>query len=473
MGKRKQKRQWRKIDTQEVRATAPPLPGAPCGPSPPSAASPSTALPTQVDDALEKETREERQGLAVEGIPDGDLFYVDAAPAAAGAAAAAPPARLARKLAARARPTRAQAILAGAHAARPVATPLRLGPKPAKLAAAPPGGVVARVRAAVAGAGAALGLWADAGAPVRYNTADDDTGRAKRRRPAGPAAASAPAVAVDGPGCSFNPDREQHQEAVAVAVAAEMKKIYDRELRPTAPAATVGAWGWAAADGGDELAALQVDAAAESEEEAPAAPLGAAGAESDGEGRGGGAPRRAAPKTAKDRARAARRRGEEAALAARRAARRRAADLANLPAVGAEVDGVLAARAARVARRRADAAERAAAAPPRLGRLRYEAPPLQVLSTEELDEGGGSLLRLKPTPSLAREHFKALQRRGAIEPRRPANARRGKRVEFVHGTRADRALERQAEVEELRRARRDAARGAERAAGRPGGAGGA
>jgi hypothetical protein len=31
----------------------------------------------QVEDHLEKSTREERQGLAVEGIPDADLFYVD------------------------------------------------------------------------------------------------------------------------------------------------------------------------------------------------------------------------------------------------------------------------------------------------------------------------------------------------------------------------------------------------------------
>lgn len=43
----------------------------------------SFCLPTnnscivQVDDFLEKSTREERQGLAVEGIPDADLFYED------------------------------------------------------------------------------------------------------------------------------------------------------------------------------------------------------------------------------------------------------------------------------------------------------------------------------------------------------------------------------------------------------------
>ena len=41
---------------------------------------PSTTpfLPSvQVTDFLEKETREERQGLAVEGVPDADLFFVD------------------------------------------------------------------------------------------------------------------------------------------------------------------------------------------------------------------------------------------------------------------------------------------------------------------------------------------------------------------------------------------------------------
>lgn len=35
------------------------------------------ALPVQVDDFLEKSTREERQGLAFEGVPDADLFFVD------------------------------------------------------------------------------------------------------------------------------------------------------------------------------------------------------------------------------------------------------------------------------------------------------------------------------------------------------------------------------------------------------------
>jgi hypothetical protein len=36
-----------------------------------------TDASVQVEDHLETSTREERQGLAVEGIPDADLFYVD------------------------------------------------------------------------------------------------------------------------------------------------------------------------------------------------------------------------------------------------------------------------------------------------------------------------------------------------------------------------------------------------------------
>ncbi len=31
----------------------------------------------QVEEYLEKSTREERQGLAFEGVPDADLFFVD------------------------------------------------------------------------------------------------------------------------------------------------------------------------------------------------------------------------------------------------------------------------------------------------------------------------------------------------------------------------------------------------------------
>src|SRR5689334_21570555 len=47
-------------------------------------------------------------------------------------------------------------------------------------------------------------------------------------------------------------------------------------------------------------------------------------------------------------------------------------------------------------------AEKAAAEPPRLGKLRFRPEPVQVLLTEEIT---GSLRQLKPTPTLARDRW--------------------------------------------------------------------
>jgi nucleolar protein 53 len=72
------------------------------------------------------------------------------------------------------------------------------------------------------------------------------------------------------------------------------------------------------------------------------------------------------------------------------------------------------------------------------------------MTTEELAESGGSLRKLKPTATLAMERFKSLERRGIIEPRRKAVKKGKKKIEFIHGERADNAKERQAAVEEAR-----------------------
>jgi hypothetical protein len=56
---------------------------------------------------------------------------------------------------------------------------------------------------------------------------------------------------------------------------------------------------------------------------------------------------------------------------------------------------------------------------------------------------------LKPTPVLAKERYKSLQKRGIIEPRVKVNQRRGKRKVVIHGKRADNAEERQNEIREM------------------------
>ncbi|CDY52930.1 BnaA04g29370D [Brassica napus] len=51
--------------------------------------------------------------------------------------------------------------------------------------------------------------------------------------------------------------------------------------------------------------------------------------------------------------------------------------------------------------------------PPRLGKHKYEAPPVQVLLTEEMT---GSLRKLKACCTLARDRFKSLEKRGILVP---------------------------------------------------------
>ncbi|XP_020884157.1 uncharacterized protein At2g40430 isoform X2 [Arabidopsis lyrata subsp. lyrata] len=51
--------------------------------------------------------------------------------------------------------------------------------------------------------------------------------------------------------------------------------------------------------------------------------------------------------------------------------------------------------------------------PPRLGKYKFEAPPVQVLLTEEMT---GSLRKLKACCTLARDRFKSLEKRGILVP---------------------------------------------------------
>ena len=51
--------------------------------------------------------------------------------------------------------------------------------------------------------------------------------------------------------------------------------------------------------------------------------------------------------------------------------------------------------------------------------------PVQVLTSGEVT---GSLRRLRPTPVLAKERFKSLQKRGIIEPRRKAQKKGGQKI---------------------------------------------
>jgi len=251
---------------------------------------------------------------------------------------------------------------------------------------------------------------------------------------------AASAVAVDAAGCSYNPDRELHQDAVAEAVAAEMRKIHDRDLQPSAPLRVVD---YTPED--DELELLLEDAIEDDEEED-----GVDGSGGEGEAAWCRGKQGLRKKNKTDRNREVRNREIEKGIETRRRVKQQRRDLSNLKLVQCQVEDILAAREERRRRRAADRAEKAISQPPKLGKHTFEPLPVQVLTTEELEESKGSLRQLKPTAMLAKERFKSLQRRGLIEPRRKVGKSRGKKIEYVHGQRADNAAQRQAEVETVR-----------------------
>lgn len=65
---------------------------------------------------------------------------------------------------------------------------------------------------------------------------------------------------------------------------------------------------------------------------------------------------------------------------------------------------------------------------------------------------------------LAADRYKALQKRGVIEPRKPSGRKLGKKIEYVAGERQERAREAQQEIEDLKKARKKAAKSGSAAA---------
>uniref|UniRef100_A0A1A8BUX0 Ribosome biogenesis protein NOP53 n=2 Tax=Nothobranchius kadleci TaxID=1051664 RepID=A0A1A8BUX0_NOTKA len=68
------------------------------------------------------------------------------------------------------------------------------------------------------------------------------------------------------------------------------------------------------------------------------------------------------------------------------------------------------------------------AQPRRLGKLKFQAPDLEVQLRDEL---AGSLRQLKPEGSILKDRFKSLQKRNLIEPRERAKFRRKLKVKYV------------------------------------------
>ncbi|XP_055992296.1 ribosome biogenesis protein NOP53 [Sorex fumeus] len=234
----------------------------------------------------------------------------------------------------------------------------------------------------------------------------------------------APAVEVTPAGASYNPTFEDHQSLLLAAHEVEVQRQKEAEklerqlaLPPAEQAATQETAFQEMCQGLLE----ESDGEGEPEEARPepAEPL-----------TGGTAPARLAAgekKTEQQRRRekAARRlRVQQAAL---RAARLRQQELFRLRGIKAQVAQWL----ANCARRREMRRQRRLAEahkPRRLGRLKYQAPDIDVQLSSELC---GSLRTLKPEGNILRDRFKSFQRRNMIEPRERAKFKRKYKVKLV------------------------------------------
>ena len=391
----------------------------------------------QVEEFLEKKTREERLGPSVEKLLDEELFFVDTNPEDT---SVLPAKRKSRKELYRNKLTRAQAIIQSSKAAEPVVleTFSKKGSfqskKHLKRKKKDSLDVGKNVKAAVT-------VPKEGGYDLFSKSTEEFNIRNKAVKAVKlwkKSLRQVPAVEIDPSGCSVNPEYGSHQEAVAEAVAVEMKKQYDRDLLPIAPPRVVG---WEDYEDKDELERLLV--ASESEEEGSSD-------ESEEEEEDSKRTSKRNKKTIKDRNRQARNKLLEKEMAIRKKERQQRRDLENLKHISEEVHVLEQNREERLKRRQADLEDLMNSEPPRLGKHKFTPMPIQVLTTEEIQESGGSLRKIKPTPILAKERYKSLQRRGIIEPRIKMQKSGRQRKVVIHGKRADNAEERHDEIQKLK-----------------------
>ncbi|KAF5918501.1 LOW QUALITY PROTEIN: ribosome biogenesis protein NOP53 [Diceros bicornis minor] len=237
-----------------------------------------------------------------------------------------------------------------------------------------------------------------------------------------------PAVEVTPAGASYNPSFEDHQTLLRAAHEVELQRQKEAEKLERQLALPTR-----------EQAATQESAF---QELCQGLLEESDGEEEPGEGReegpeAGGAEASPAPVcvrlAAVEKKSEQQRRREKAARtlrvqqAALRAARLRHQELFRLRGIKAQVARRLAELAWRRARRQA---RRLAEAdrPRRLGRLKYQAPDVDVQLSSELS---GSLRTLKPEGNILRDRFKSFQRRNMIEPRERAKFKRKYKVKLV------------------------------------------
>ncbi|XP_076987426.1 ribosome biogenesis protein NOP53 [Tamandua tetradactyla] len=245
----------------------------------------------------------------------------------------------------------------------------------------------------------------------------------------------APAVEVTPAGASYNPSFEDHQTLLLAAHEVELQRQKDAEkverqlALPTAGQAAT------------KESVFQEMCEGLLEESDGEGELG--GGQGEGPEAGGdaasstpGRPATTEKKTEQQRRREKAARTLRVQQAALRTARLRQQELFRLRGIKAQVAWRLAELARRREQRRAQRLTEADK-PRRLGRLKYQAPDIDVQLSSELSD---SLRTLKPEGNILRDRFKSFQRRNMIEPRERAKFKRKYKVKLVE-KRAFRAIQ--------------------------------
>ncbi|KAJ3683233.1 hypothetical protein LUZ60_013460 [Juncus effusus] len=240
-----------------------------------------------------------------------------------------------------------------------------------------------------------LDIWAEKG-----KTAD-----AQFKKPNSTIPTIIPAVEIEAPGCSFNPPFEAHQDSLAKAVADEMQKVYKKELGPEPVPLTVTGEiipeeekFFLDADDGDDSEGEELEEGAD---------------QADAAQRKG--------KTKKvTRVVLNRRMRRKEVLRAEAEAKKLqnfSKEIDSLPDIMKEIEKEDEEKEKRHTRRIVARQERLKAAPPRIGKRKFEPAPIQVLLSEEIT---GSLRKLKGCCTLARDRYKSIEKRGLIAPTKKA-----------------------------------------------------
>jgi nucleolar protein 53 len=212
-----------------------------------------------------------------------------------------------------------------------------------------------------------------------------------------------PAVEVEPPGCSFNPSFESHQDSLAHAVADEMQKVFRKELGPEpVPLTVVGE-----AIDEDDMYFLEVDHGSDDDEEDES---------NENLDESGDTEKKSLKSKRVTRVKLNRRARHKEQLkieAESKKLKKFSKEFDSIPDIIQEIAKEDEEKQKRHIRRNISKQERLKIRPPRFGRHKFQAAPAQVLLSEEIT---GSLRKLKGCCTLARDRFKSLEKRGLIVP---------------------------------------------------------